>query len=170
MKNYKNISLVSIAAMVISTLMVLLYQKSSYASFNVCNQTNRKILVAIAYNKEAFSYVEGNIDKVGLGAWQAEGWYHISPGKCATTLSKNLKPLSKIYYYAESDSEDYVWGGDLKFCVSRNRFSLGLGRNNYVTCEENFRTYQERERKRLYNLGFRSRKLGAVESFTLNLR
>lgn len=169
MKGYRNFSLFSIAAMVISTLMVLSSQTPSYASLKICNKTNRRINVAIAYNKEAFSYFYGHTDKVGTGSWRSKGWYTFFPGTCGNILSNNLKPLSKFYYYAESISGGYFWGGSQKFCVSRNRFTLGLGRHNYVTCEENFRTSEEIERKRLYNLGFREHKLPGVENYTLNL-
>ena len=165
MKNYKNISLFSIAAMVISTLMVLLYQKPSYAYFEACNKTNRKIYVAYAYDEENFSYIK-SIDKVGRGPFVVQGWINLSPGECETRLG-SLKALRNIYTYAHSTSRKYLWEGNYSLCASDYKFRLGLNLDKGSRCEDNF-NYNLIKRKSYYNLGFRRHKLNGGDNYTLN--
>ncbi len=171
MKNYKNISLFSIAAMVISTLMVLLYQKPSYAAFTTCNRTNRKIYVAVAYYDQTshigFNYVKSDsIDKVGPPTWKTRGWFHISPGECKNILPKNLKHLPFIYTYADSASGG-AWKGKHSFCVSTtNEFYLTLDAKKGTKCENQFENYRYREKEGLSNLGFFQHRLPGRENYT----
>ncbi|MEA5618041.1 DUF1036 domain-containing protein [Cronbergia sp. UHCC 0137] len=101
----------------------------------ICNKTNESAYTAIGYAKNK--------------QWYAEGWWNIAPGKCAKLYADTLKYR---YYYVHASSENLVWKGSAKFCVSSQAFRLA----NSETCE-------------IKSEGFRRIDTGNSKGFTYNL-
>jgi uncharacterized membrane protein len=95
------------------------------AGFQVCNETNFKISVAIGYVSQQQT-------------WIAEGWWPIEGGKCHEILKGDL--TNRYYYfYANGRDGDKMrrWSGDTSFCIQMEKFTLDqaqYGKNTEEDC------------------------------------
>lgn len=49
--------------------------------------------------------------------WQNEGWFAIAPNQCFNFRGSTPVQHPSIFYYAYSETEDYVWSGTVPSCV-----------------------------------------------------
>jgi uncharacterized membrane protein len=83
------------------------------ASFNLCNKTKAAVRVAM-----------GRFDGT---QWTSEGWWTVSPGKCAGLISG---PLRARYYYFYATDGAGTWEGKTSFCVAPRARFKAEGRAN----------------------------------------
>ena len=80
------------------------------AGFRVCNQFERLV-----------SVVFGFVDR--QRGWMAQGWYGLKPGECKIVHQGDLD--NRYYYlFAHARDNNPMWGGDIPFCIQRDRFLL----------------------------------------------
>lgn len=79
------------------------------AEFNVCNQTESRVGVAIGY--------------LGDAEWATEGWWNLTPGACEAILPG---PLSGRFYYifARDWDKGGDWGGKTPMCTQTRVFTI----------------------------------------------
>jgi uncharacterized membrane protein len=76
----------------------------------IINKTDKKIYLALV-----FWHYKGNNSN-----WVSKGWWHFEPnesGTVALPLNRDGYFYKDFYYYAHSEDNKYVWGGDHKFLV-----------------------------------------------------
>jgi uncharacterized membrane protein len=81
---------------------------AAQAGFNICNQTDEAVSVAIGY-------IEGEI-------WYASGWLNLDPRTCGVALTGNLN--NQFYYVRAEGAQGSLWDGDYLFCTSKASFKL----------------------------------------------
>lgn len=110
------------------------------ADFRLCNDTDRRIGVALGYK-----------DTQG---WASEGWWNIGPQACETLLQGPL--IARYYYvYAVDYDQGGSWGGNYTMCTRERVFTI----RGVENCEE--RGYR--------NTGFLEVDTGEEAEFTLTL-
>ncbi|MGF1454746.1 MAG: DUF1036 domain-containing protein [Alphaproteobacteria bacterium] len=80
--------------------------------FRVCNKTDHRVVVSVAYDRE--------------GTWVSRGWWAPEPGACMKLIKDRL-PDRFIYVYVSGFSESgdsVVWDGSHPFCISDVKFSI----------------------------------------------
>ncbi|MEM7440525.1 MAG: DUF1036 domain-containing protein [Pseudomonadota bacterium] len=78
------------------------------ANFAVCNETELRQSVAIAYK-------DGE-------TWVSEGWWNIEPGGCKTLLAGDLQ--NRYYYYRAMVAGGTFPGEDFWFCTATSAFTI----------------------------------------------
>jgi uncharacterized membrane protein len=106
MNRFASVFLLSIA-------LFLSIVSSAAAGIFMCNETSQKVFVAIGY-------MQG-------GHWVSRGWFSFQPTECDSLLLGQLEN-SNVYYFANSEGWESIWGGDKDgdagyFCTSDARFS-----------------------------------------------
>ena len=97
----------------------------AHAGFQVCNDANLQINVAIGY-----------VDQ--QQKWIGQGWWPIDPGKCQEILNGDL---TNRYYYFYATGNDggktRRWSGEVPFCIQPEPFTLDqaqYGKNTEEDC------------------------------------
>ncbi|MCA1994387.1 MAG: DUF1036 domain-containing protein [Coleofasciculus sp. S288] len=131
-----------------SFLMVLLFQKASFAWLKVCNRTPEEIYVAIGYKmNQAIDCCGQSQDsevvckKACLFSWISQGWWNINPGECANVLNRNLQYNTVYYYYAHTEGRQREWRGDTPFCTSSSAFQYFHGEG--FNCSDTLEDFRE---------------------------
>ena len=78
------------------------------ADFRMCNLTDRRVSVALAYT-------------VGQ-AWVSEGWWNLKPTDCDTLLRGAL--AAQYYYVYAMDERGGEWKGKAFMCTSDREFKI----------------------------------------------
>ena len=86
---------------------LVLAATAAEAELTLCNRTDAKAQVAIAYS-------DG-------GIWVSEGWWGIDPAACKPVLTGKL--AQRHYYYTLSGAGDFP-GEGYAFCVTAEPFTL----------------------------------------------
>ena len=83
------------------------------AGFQVCNQTNNPVGVAIGHHN--------------LTSWSSLGWWNLRPQQCQDILVGEL--ISRYYYlYAADYNQAGEWSGDIPMCIEYQPFEIeGVG-------------------------------------------
>ena len=107
-------SAIACAAVTPSTRYFQYVQDTPSYSLRVCNQTDSKIFVAVAYIP------------IGEVKFVKVGWYTIRPTECENLLNtKN----GDFYAYAEEDGGRRHWGGHEFLCVPHTAFHMASDSN-----------------------------------------
>ena len=78
------------------------------ADFRMCNLTDRRVSVALAYT-------DGQ-------AWVSEGWWNLKPTDCDTLLRGSL--AAQYYYVYAMDERGGEWKGKAFMCTSDREFKI----------------------------------------------
>ncbi len=78
------------------------------ADFRMCNLTDRRVSVALAYT-------DGQ-------AWVSEGWWNLKPTDCDTLLRGAL--AAQYYYVYAMDERGGEWKGKAFMCTSDREFKI----------------------------------------------
>lgn len=95
-------------------LSLLFLSQPAFAALHVCNRTAKTLRVAV-----------GRFDGV---AWLSEGWWELSPKRCAAVVPGKL--TARYYYLYAVDGGSGSWNGARKFCVSTGDKFQSQGRGN----------------------------------------
>ena len=108
------------AVLAAATLLSLpsLVAMPAMADFKVCNNSPRKVSVAVGYWENS--------------SWHTAGWYNADPNTCVVPLTGNLNS-DNYYVYAEGyNDKSLVWSGNTSMCVDpSNAFDI----KGYTGCE-----------------------------------
>lgn len=81
----------------------------AHAEFRLCNRTQSRIGVALAYKDE--------------GNWTTEGWWNVTANSCETLLRGTLS--SRFYYlYAVDYDQGGEWAGRVYMCTLEKEFTI----------------------------------------------
>ena len=78
------------------------------ADFRMCNLTDLRVSVALAYTDGA--------------AWVSEGWWNLKPTDCNTLLRGSL--AAQYYYVYAMDERGGEWRGKAFMCTSDREFKI----------------------------------------------
>jgi uncharacterized membrane protein len=78
------------------------------ADFRMCNLTDRRVSVSLAYT-------DGQ-------AWVSEGWWNLKPTDCNTLLRVSL--AAQYYYVYAMDERGGEWKGKAFMCTSDREFKI----------------------------------------------
>ena len=78
------------------------------ADFRMCNLTDRRVSVSLAYT-------DGQ-------AWVSEGWWNLKPTDCNTLLRGSL--AAQYYYVYAMDERGGEWKGKAFMCTSDREFKI----------------------------------------------
>ena len=78
------------------------------ADFHLCNLTDRRVSVSLAYT-------DGQ-------AWVSEGWWNLKPTDCDTLLRGSL--AAQYYYVYAMDERGGEWKGKAFMCTSDREFKV----------------------------------------------
>lgn len=111
--------------LVLALVTVLLMPTSASAWLKVCNNTDTRVNVAIAYASKGAPGVSTSHTSVII-----EGWWVFTPGECAQVKGDLNTRDHWIYYYAHN-RHGKSWGGSSMLCVTTKEFKLqdGFGRD-----------------------------------------
>jgi uncharacterized membrane protein len=123
-------ALVTASAMSVPALLALAMPSSAHADFTVCNETSRKVQVAVAF-----------IDR-GENEMVSKGWYFVNPNGCdlLVATSQTTDPTG-YYFYAHDVDGSNVWQGDAEFCTTSAKFTIVAPDDRYA-CQHNGGEYQ----------------------------
>ncbi len=104
------------AAVAIAILLACGWAGAARADFRLCNNTNNRVSIAIAYTD-----AEG---------WVSEGWWNVKANGCETLVRG---PLAAEFYYAYAmDERGGEWKGKAFMCTRDREFKIN-GRNECFT-------------------------------------
>ncbi len=93
---------------VLSFLGVLIGSSAARADFRLCNNTNARVSVALAYTNGS--------------SWVSEGWWNIKASVCEVLLRG---PLAAQYYYIYAmDERGGEWKGKAYMCTRDREFRI----------------------------------------------
>lgn len=81
----------------------------AHAEFRLCNRTQSRIGVAVAYKDD--------------GSWTTEGWWNVAANSCETLLRGDL--TGRFYYlYAMDYDQGGEWAGRVFMCTKEKEFTI----------------------------------------------
>lgn len=99
----------------------------AHAGFQVCNDANLHVEVAIGY-----------VDQ--QQRWIGEGWWPLDAGQCQEILSGDLTNRYYYFFARGRDGEKVRrWAGDTPFCIQQEKFTLDqtqYGKNTEEDCHK----------------------------------
>ena len=97
----------------------------AHAGFQVCNEANLRVSVAIGYVNQQ-------------QRWIAEGWWAIDAGQCKEVINGDLSNRYYYFYATGNDGEKVRrWSGETSFCIQLEKFTLDqaqYGKNTEEDC------------------------------------
>jgi uncharacterized membrane protein len=97
-----------LSAVTLSALLAALGSSAARADFRLCNNTNARVSVSLAYT-------DGQ-------RWVSEGWWNLKPSACETLLRG---PLAAQYYYVYAmDERGGEWKGKAFMCTRDREFHI----------------------------------------------
>ncbi|MGD1934108.1 MAG: DUF1036 domain-containing protein [Candidatus Phaeomarinobacter sp.] len=106
-----------ILSMVIGIFSLVVFTPTASASLDVCNESTRRVGIALGYYSQ--------------DVWVSEGWWHVDGGDCAPVINSDL---SARYYYLFAIDFDAGggWSGLSTLCVAPGEFTIS-GRQDCET-------------------------------------
>jgi uncharacterized membrane protein len=88
--------------------LVCLAPAAAHADLRMCNLSNTRVSVALAYTDGA--------------QWVSEGWWNLKPTDCSTLLTGGL--AAQFYYVYAMDERGGEWKGKAFMCTSDREFKI----------------------------------------------
>jgi uncharacterized membrane protein len=100
----------------LAALSAMLASQSAHADFRLCNTTNNRVSVSIAYT-------DGQ-------TWISEGWWNLKAGACDVLVRGPL--AAQFYYVYAMDERGAEWKGKAFMCTRDHEFRI-TGREDCFT-------------------------------------